>query len=39
MIACDDFGDCGSGKITVIKHESAADIEASKENVVFDFAP
>ncbi len=38
-ISCDDFGDCGSGKITVILHESADDIEASKSNVVFEFAP
>ncbi len=38
-ISCDDFGDCGSGKITIIKHESASDIEASKANVVFEFAP
>lgn len=38
-INCDGFGDCGSQKITVIKHDSAADIEASKTNVVFEFAP
>lgn len=38
-ISCDDFGDCGSQKITIIEHLSAADIEASKANVVFEFAP
>ncbi len=38
-ISCDDFGDCGAQKITIIKHDSAADIEASKANVVFEFAP
>lgn len=38
-INCDDFGDCGSQKITVIQHDSSADIEASKANVVFEFAP
>jgi len=38
-INCDDFGDCGSQKITVIGHESASDIEASKANVVFEYAP
>jgi branched-chain amino acid transport system substrate-binding protein len=38
-ISCDDFGDCGSQKITVIEHLSSADIEASKANVVFEFAP
>ena len=38
-INCDDFGDCGSQKITVILHEDAADIEGSKNNVVFEYAP
>lgn len=36
---CDDFGDCGSQKITVIGHEDSSDIEASKANVVFEYAP
>jgi len=38
-INCDDFGDCGSQRITVILHESSADVEASKANVVFEYAP
>ena len=38
-INCDDFGDCGSQKITVIHHLDANDIEASRENIVFEFAP
>jgi len=38
-ISCDGFGDCGSQKITVIQHESSADIETSKANVVFEYAP
>ncbi len=38
-INCDDFGDCGSQKITIIEHTDNADIEASKENVVFEYAP
>jgi branched-chain amino acid transport system substrate-binding protein len=38
-INCDDFGDCGSQKITVILHEDSGAIEASKENVVFEYAP
>ena len=37
--ACDDFGDCGSQKITIIHHLDADDIEASKANIVFEFAP
>ena len=28
-ISCDDFGDCGSQKITVIEHTDSGDIEAS----------
>lgn len=38
-INCDDFGDCGSQRITVIEHLDPADIEASKANVVFEYAP
>ena len=38
-INCDEFGDCGSQKITIIEHLGTEDIEASKENVVFEYAP
>jgi branched-chain amino acid transport system substrate-binding protein len=38
-LSCDDFGDCGSQKITIIEHVSSGDIEASKENVIFEYAP
>ena len=38
-IGCDDFGDCGSQKLTIIHHLDADDIEASKANIVFEFAP
>ena len=38
-INCDDFGDCGSQKITIIKHDNSDDIETSKANVVFEYAP
>jgi len=38
-ISCDDFGDCGAQKITVVLHESADDIDTSKNNVVFEYAP
>ena len=38
-INCDGFGDCGSQRITVIHHLDANDIEASRENIVFEFAP
>jgi branched-chain amino acid transport system substrate-binding protein len=38
-INCDEFGDCGSQKITIVKHDDSTDIEASKANVVFEYAP
>jgi len=39
-ISCDDFGDCGSQKITVIKHDdSSQSFEDAGTNVVFEFAP
>ncbi len=37
-INCDGFGDCGSQKVTVIHHESSSDLEAGKNNVVFEHA-
>jgi len=38
-ITCDDFGDCGSQRITVIRNDSPSDIAAAQQNVVFEFAP
>ena len=38
-ISCDPFGDCGAQKITVILHLDANDIEAGKNNIVFEFSP
>ncbi len=38
-INCDSFGDCGSQKTTVIHHLDPDNIEASRSNVVFEFAP
>ena len=38
-INCDNFGDCGSQRITVIEHLDSDDIEASKLNVVYEYAP
>lgn len=37
-ISCDDFGDCGVQKITIIHHLDSNDIPASKNNIVFEFA-
>ena len=38
-IACDDFGDCGSGKISIIEHLDPSDPDASWDNVVYRFSP
>ena len=38
-INCDEFGDCGSQKITIVLHEDSGDVEAGKANVVFEYAP
>ena len=37
-LSCDDFGDCGAQRSTVVQNNSA-DFAASIENVVFSFAP
>ena len=37
-LSCDDFGDCGAQRITVVQN-SSADFAGSIENVVFSFAP
>ena len=34
---CDDFGDCGAQRISVIHHVDPTDLDASKANVVFDY--
>jgi len=39
VLTCDDFGDCASGKITIVLHEDAANWEDTAGNVVFSFAP
>ena len=39
-INCDDFGDCGSSKITVVQNLGGEEnIEASLNNVVFSYEP
>lgn len=38
-VSCDEFGDCGVGTIAVILHSDSADLEASRNNVVFSYAP
>ena len=39
-INCDEFGDCGAARITVVQNLGGEDnAEASMENVIFSFAP
>ena len=39
-INCDEFGDCGAARITVVQNLGGEDnVEASMENVMFSFAP
>jgi len=38
-LSCDDFGDCGAQRISIVLHEDASDIEAGKSNIVFEFSP
>ena len=39
-INCDEFGDCGAARITVVQNIGGEDnAEASMDNVVFSFAP
>ena len=38
-LSCDDFGDCGAQRISVVLHLDASDIDAGKSNIVFEFSP
>ena len=39
-LGCDDFGDCGAARITVVRNIGGEEnVEASLENIVFSFAP
>ncbi len=39
-INCDDFGDCGAARITVVQNMGGEEnVDASMENVVFSYAP
>ena len=38
-IDCDEFGDCGTQRLTVLYNTDPRNIEAGKNNVVFEYAP
>lgn len=37
-LGCDEFGDCGSQRISVVHHLDPTDIQAGKDNIVFEFS-
>jgi len=39
VLTCDDFGDCGSQRISVIQHNDSSDWSAGTANVVFTYNP
>jgi len=39
LLSCDEFGDCGSQKITVIGHADSGDVDASLANVIYEYSP
>ena len=38
-LSCDEFGDCGAQRISVVLHEDPSDVQTGKENIVFEFSP
>lgn len=38
-LSCDEFGDCGAQRISVVHHLDSDDIEAGKGNIVYEFSP
>jgi branched-chain amino acid transport system substrate-binding protein len=38
-LSCDDFGDCGAQRISVVFHEDPSDVPTGKANIVFEFSP
>ncbi len=38
-LSCDEFGDCGAQRISIVHHLDASDLAAGKSNIVFEFSP
>ncbi|GMR02809.1 MAG: branched-chain amino acid ABC transporter substrate-binding protein [Acidimicrobiia bacterium] len=38
-LSCDQFGDCGAQRISIVLHEDSSDIEKGKSNIVFEYSP
>ena len=39
VLACDEFGDCGSSRVVIHEHLDSADPQATRESVVFEVGP
>ena len=37
-LGCDAFGDCGAQRISIVRHLDSSDIQAGKDNIVFEFS-
>lgn len=37
-LACDEFGDCGSQRISVVEHTDPSDVSFGKSNIVFEYS-
>lgn len=37
-LGCDDFGDCGAQRISVVFHTDSTDVEGGMNNIVFEFS-
>ncbi len=37
QLSCDEFGDCGANKVTIIHHTDPDNVETSRENVVYSY--
>ena len=37
-LGCDAFGDCGAQRISIVHHLDSSDIQAGKDNIVFEFS-
>jgi branched-chain amino acid transport system substrate-binding protein len=38
-LSCDEFGDCGSQRISVVEHTDPSDVPFGKQNIIFTYAP
>jgi branched-chain amino acid transport system substrate-binding protein len=37
-LSCDEFGDCGAQRISVVEHTDPSDIPFGKQNIVFEYS-